>query len=98
MYSIPQSGLTGRLADLRLLSLALAQLLQRQTADGALNDDSALSLLLGDGLNLHLLVVATPSLGPTQVGSLLLLVVQAGALVVDERYQLNQTKKPTQNC
>jgi hypothetical protein len=52
----------------------------------------ALVLLLGDRLRLSLLVVATPHLSPTEAGGLQLLVVQLGALVVDERQELRQRK------
>lgn len=53
----------------------------------------AFALLLGHGLNLALLVVAAPGLGPTQLGSLFLLVVEARRLVVDKRQELRVEEK-----
>lgn len=96
----PECGVASGLADLRLLGLLLLQVLERQATDSALDVHGALVLLLGDRLRLGLLVVATPHLGPTEAGGLQLLVVQLGALVVDERQQLHQrkTKPITKPC
>lgn len=90
----PECGVASGLADLRLLGLLLLQVIERQATDGTLDVHGALVLLLGDRLRLGLLVVATPHLGPTEAGGLQLLVVQLGALVVDERQELRQRTRP----
>lgn len=67
--------------------------LDGDTLDGLEDASRALSLLLGGGLDLTLLVLSAPRLGPGQTLGLDLLRVQRTRLAIDERKQLGKRRR-----